>query len=201
MSLAVLDLLKSRRSIRRYTAQAIAPDVLQSILEAAIWAPSAHNRQPWRFAVVETADIKARLARQMGERLRRDRLADGDPVEVIEADVSRSYTRIAGAAVAVLVCVSMRDMDTYPDPRRQAAERQMAIQGAAMAAQNMLLAAHSLGVGACWLCAPLFVPDTVRASLDLPLDWEPQGLITLGYPDGPAKVRGRNALETVAVWR
>lgn len=201
MTEALLVSMKARRSIRRYTSEPIPAGVLQNILEAAIWAPSAHNRQPWRFAVVRSGEAKVALARQMGERLRQDRLADGDPEAVIEADVSRSYARITGAAVAVLVCVSMQAMDTYPDARRQAAEHQMAVQGAAMAAQNLLLAAHTLGVGACWLCAPLFVPDTVRAGLELPPDWEPQGLITLGYPDGPAKVRTRNPLEAVVAWR
>jgi F420 biosynthesis protein FbiB-like protein len=201
MTEAWLGVLKSRHSIRRYTAQSIAPEVLERILEAAILAPSAHNRQPWRFAVVRTPEAKAALANHMGDRLRQDRLADGDPETVIAADVARSYARITGAAVAILVCLSMRDMDKYPDERRQKAEHQMAAQGTAMAAQNLMLAAHTQGVGACWLCAPLFVPDTVRASLNLPNDWEPQGLITLGYPDGPAKVRGRNPLEAVVLWR
>lgn len=201
MSEALLAALKSRRSIRRYTPQPIEPAVLQRILEVAVWAPSAHNRQPWRFAVVRSPEVKATLARHMGEQLRRDRLADGDPEELIEADVNRSYARITGATVAILVCLSMRDMDTYPDQRRQSAEHLMAIQGAAMAAQNLMLAAHAEGLGACWLCAPLFAPDTVRASLELPADWEPQGLLTLGYPEGPIKSKTRNALEAVVAWR
>jgi coenzyme F420-0:L-glutamate ligase / coenzyme F420-1:gamma-L-glutamate ligase len=201
MSEALLSAFKTRRSIRRYTPQPIEAAVLQRILEAAVWAPSAHNRQPWRFAVVRSSEVKATLARHMGEQLRRDRLADGDSEAVIDADVNRSYARINGAAVAILVCLSMRDMDTYPDQRRQSAEHLMAIQGTAMAAQNLMLAAHAEGLGACWLCAPLFAPDTVRASLDLPTDWEPQGLLTLGYPDGTIKSKTRNALEAVVAWR
>ena len=58
----------------------------------------------------------------------------------------------------------------------------MATQSTAMAGQNILLMAQTLGLGACWLCAPLFAPRLVASTLDLPVDWEPQGLITLGYP-------------------
>ncbi len=75
----------------------------------------------------------------------------------------------------------MADMDSYPDDMRQNNERTMAVQSVAMAGQNLLLAAHALGLGACWMCAPLFCPEVVQRTLDLPPDWQPQGLITVGY--------------------
>jgi F420 biosynthesis protein FbiB-like protein len=195
------DALLTRRSIRRYTAQPLPQDTLDRILSAARWAPSAHNRQPWRFAVVQSPSIKATLARTMGEQLRTDRAADGDPQEVIEADVARSYSRITGGPAVIMICLSMSDMDKYPDKRRQEAEHTMAVQGTAMAAQNLMLAAHAEGLGACWLCAPLFAPNAVKDVLGLPRDWEPQGLLTMGYPDGPRKEKARKPLEAVTVWR
>jgi F420 biosynthesis protein FbiB-like protein len=118
----------------------------------------------------------------MGKRLRADLEADNVREAVIEADVNRSYRRITGAPVVIVICLSMEDMDTYPDKRRQRNEWVMAVQSTAMAGQNLLLAAHAAGLGACWMCAPLFVPKLVHAILDLPAGWEPQGLITLGYP-------------------
>jgi len=174
------DLIKSRRSVRRYTAEAIPKETIWRLLEAATWAPSAHNRQPWRFAVSTESADKDRLARAMGARLRADRRADGDDPEDIERDVARSYARLTGAPVLIVVCLSMGNMDTYPDPRRSRNEWIMAAQSTAMAAQNLLLLAHADGLAACWVCAPLFVPDLVRKTLKLPDDWEPQGLITLG---------------------
>jgi F420 biosynthesis protein FbiB-like protein len=160
-----------------------------------MWAPSAHNRQPWRFAVAEAAPVKRRLARAMGARLRADLEADGVPAAVIEKDVGRSYERMTGAPVLVVVCLSMADMDSYPDERRQRNEWIMAVQSTAMAGQNLLLAAHALGLGACWMCAPLFVPGLVRTTLSLPDDWEPQGLITLGYP-AETREKTRTPLQT-----
>jgi coenzyme F420-0:L-glutamate ligase/coenzyme F420-1:gamma-L-glutamate ligase len=195
-------LLRSRRSIRRYTQEPVSDAVLGDILEMAASAPSAHNRQPWRFAVLRESDPKNRLATAMGERLRADRLRDGDPLEAINRDVSRSFARITSAPVVMLVCLTMEDMDRYPDQRRTAAEHQMAVQGVAMATQNLLLAIHAAGLGASLMCAPLFCPDTVRSALELPAQWEPQALITVGYPaDGGKPFRRRKAIENVRVIR
>jgi coenzyme F420-0:L-glutamate ligase/coenzyme F420-1:gamma-L-glutamate ligase len=197
---ALYAIMKSRRSVRRYAEQPIAPELVQRLLEAAIWAPSAHNRQPWRFVVLSSAETRRALAAAMGERLRADLTADGAAPELIERDVSRSYSRISGAPLAIMVCLSMADMDRYPDGRRNEAEYIMAVQSVAMAAQNLLLAAHAEGLGACWMCAPLFCPDVVRNALNLPADWQPQALITLGYP-AAARESSRHALETRVLWR
>ncbi|MBL8145692.1 MAG: nitroreductase family protein [Anaerolineae bacterium] len=194
------EAIRGRRSQRRYTGQAVPRSLIADLLGAAIWAPSAHNRQPWRFAVTDGAAAIERLARAMGERLRHDLAADGVPEAVLEADVGRSYARITGAAAVIIPCLSMADMDVYPDARRMGLERLMAAQSVAMAGQNLLLTAHASGLGACWMCGPLFCPDVVIAALDLPADWEPQGLITLGWP-AEARTKDRAPLETRMLWR
>lgn len=187
-------LMASRRSIRRYREEAIAPEVVEELLRCAANAPSAHNRQPWRFAVLRRQEPKVRLANAMGERLRADRLRDGDSPAAVEADVARSFERISCAPVVVLVATSRAGMDAYPDAARGEAEKVMAIQSTAMAVQNLLLAAHAAGLGACWMCAPLFCPDTVRAALDLPADWQPQAIVTLGLPASAGKPYSRRTL-------
>jgi coenzyme F420-0:L-glutamate ligase/coenzyme F420-1:gamma-L-glutamate ligase len=197
----ILDGIHTRRSIRRYTKQVVDRATIDTALEAATHAPSAHNRQPWRFAVVTSPEAKARLAFAMGERLRADRLADGDSPDVVEVDVSRSYARITAAPVAILVCLTLSDMDQYPDARRGDAEQIMAAQGVAAAIQNLLLAAHALGLGTSWMCAPLFAPDEARIALDLPDDWEPQALVTLGYPAAEPKSKEIKPLSTRVVYR
>jgi coenzyme F420-0:L-glutamate ligase/coenzyme F420-1:gamma-L-glutamate ligase len=191
------ELIARRRSIRRYTQAPVSDDVIKQVLDAAINAPSAHNRQPWRFAVLKDAAAKERLARAMGNRLREDRSRDGDASELIEQDVARSFARITAAPVAIVVSLTMEDMDVYRDARRAAAEHQMAVQGTAMAMQNLLLAAHAAGLGASIMCAPLFCPDVVRASLALPAQWEAQALITMGVPTNAGKTYPRRALSEV----
>jgi len=192
---ALLDLIKSRRSVRRYTSEPIPKQTILRLLEAGSWAPSAHNRQPWRFAVLTRPADKEHLARAMGARLRADRSADGDDPDDIERDVARSFARLTGAPVLIIVCLSLVDMDRYPDARRSHNEWVMAAQSTAMAAQNILLQAQAEGLAACWVCAPLFVPDLVRQTLDLPEDWEPLGLITLGKP-AEERTKTRAPLET-----
>lgn len=194
------SIITERRSIRRYTQQAVPRAIVEQILQAGCWAPSAHNRQPWRFCAMDAPEVKERLARAMGERLRADLTRDNVPVDVIEKDVSRSYERLTGAPVLIVVSLSMADMDTYPDERRSRYEYMMAAQSTAMAGQNILLAAHDAGLGACWMCAPLFCKDVVRETLDLPDDWHPQGIIAMGYP-AQTRTRTREPLKTRLIWR
>lgn len=192
-------LARTRRSIRRYQDEPVPPALVERLLAVAGWAPSAHNRQPWRWAVI-TGAARQRLADAMGEAFRRDLLADGIPPDEVEATVARSRQRIGSAPVLILVCLTMAEMDTYPDARRQACEHLMAVQSVALASQNLLLAAHAAGLGACWLCAPIFCPETVKHVLDLPPDWEPQALITLGWPADGGRERPRKAVEEVTLW-
>ena len=193
-------LVRTRRSIRRYDGRPVARDLLHRLLEAAVWAPSAHNRQPWRFCVVTERATQEALSAAMGARWHADLTADGADPAFIARRVAISHARVTGAGALVVACMSMEEMDAYPDPTRAHAEWTMATQSVALACQNLLLAAHAHGLGACWMCAPLFVPDLVRTVLDLPPAWEPQALITLGYP-AESKERDRAPLETRVVWR
>lgn len=197
---AFTRLIRGRRSIRRYQRRPIERALLSELVEAATWAPSAHNRQPWRFCIVTGDDAKAELSCGMGERWRHDLSADGVDAAIIERRVAISHARIAGAAALVVACATLEAMDHYPDEKRAQAEHTMAIQSVALACQNLLLAAHQHGLGSCWMCAPLFVPEVVRSALDLPAHWAPQALITLGYP-AEEKETDRAPLESRVIWR
>lgn len=176
------ELIRSRRSVRRYAQQPVSHETAEKLLEAAHWAPSAHNRQPWRFVLLHDAATRQRLAEAMAARWEADLLADGaDPAEASRR-AAGSVRRIAGAPLAILPCLDRDALDAYPDPPRQRREWQMGVQSVALACQNLLLAAHQAGLAACWLCAPIFCPDLVQAILDLPSSWEPQALLTVGYP-------------------
>lgn len=199
------SIVRGRRSVRRYRAQPIEQPVLEAVLEAARWAPSAHNRQPWRFAVVVDPAVKGRMSDRMGQQWRSDLQQDGADPNFIERRVAISHARITGAGALIIACVSMEEMDTYSDAERNNAEWLMAVQSVALACQNLLLAAHAHGLGACWMCAPLFVPHLVRDVLDLPDAWHPQALITLGYPaeghSAADKESERKSLDSIVVWR
>lgn len=189
----LLTALRTRRSIRRYLDRPVPPEVIDQLLEAATRAPSSHNSQPWRFAVITTSNVKVQLADRMGERLRADRLRTADRVEQIDRDVARSHERITSAPAIVIVCLSINSNDPH--------ERLMAIQSVAASIQNLLLAAHEVGLGACWMAAPLYCPDVIRDVLQLPDDWDAQALITIGYPADEGKPRGRIDFREITIYR
>jgi F420 biosynthesis protein FbiB-like protein len=193
------SLVKGRRSIRRYEARLVEQQTIEALLEAGTWAPSAHNRQPWRFAVITDSAARETLARRMGDRLRQARLADGDDPRDVEVDATRSYARITSAPLVMVAFLSMEDMDVYPDAERQSAEYLMAVQGVAMAVNNILVAAHAAGLGACWMCAPLFCSDAVVGAVGAPRHWQAQALLTLGYPASKGKPPVRRPLSDVVL--
>ena len=198
---ALLSALTARRSIRQFTNEPVPDETIRRILAAACRAPSAHNRQPWRFAVVRSEKVRRGLAQAMAARHRSDLESDGLQREEIEARLERRRERLEGAPVVIVLCLTMVDMDAYPDARRQAAERTLAIQSLAVAGGHLLLAAHAEGLGACWICAPLFAPEVVREVLDLPADWDPQAAILLGRPAEAGRETLRRAADEVSLWR
>ena len=74
----------------------------------------------------------------------------------------------------------------------------MAIQSVAAAATQLLLAVHADGLGANWICWPLFTPETIRTALELPGTWEPQAMFFIGYPAGSTKPKSVRPLAEVA---
>jgi F420 biosynthesis protein FbiB-like protein len=194
-------ILATRRSIRSYKSDPIIQESLERILTAAGQAPSAHNQQPWRFFVISDVSLKKVLAERMAEKLRQDRLADGDDLTEVEADARRSVSRITSAPVLVVMCLTMEGMDHYEDAERARSEYTMAVQSVAMASENLMLAAHAEGLGTCWMCAPLFAKEVVQEVLELPESWIPQGLITLGYPAEVGRTRDRLPLGETVIWR
>jgi len=172
--------IKTRRSVRKYQKRPVPKELISEVLEAAGWAPSAHNAQPWRFIVLVDPQVKRRLAEAMANAWAADMARD--LVSFEPETVRLRVERFATAPTLVLACLSMEGMAKFPDRERQRCERDLAMQSLAAALQNLLLAAHSLGLGACWFSAPAFCKETVRGILGIPDEVEPEALIAIGYP-------------------
>lgn len=156
----VLRAIRERRSIRVFRSDPIEPEKLEAILEAARWAPSGRNTQPWRFVVVESKEKREELGRV-----------------VTQMDMVRT----APVTIAVL-----RDKDAGYDEVKD-------IQAIGACAQNILLAAHSLGLGACWLGR---VRDPqIEKIIGAKENEELMMLIVIGYPRERPPVRERKPLE------
>lgn len=192
-------LLRSRRSVRKFQDRPVDRELVEEIIEAARWAPSPHGRQPWRFAVLTTQELKLQLADQMGSTWQQNLQMDGQDAETVNIRLEKSRQRILNAPAIIIPCLYLEDLDYYPDERRQADEKTMAIQSIGAAIQNMLLMAYDLGLDAGWMCAPLFCPEVVCKALDLDPRLIPQALITVGYAAADPQRRERLPLSSLIV--
>ena len=196
-----VELIKTRRSIRNFKPVKVSREVVNAILDLAKWAPSAHNAQPWRIIVIDDDAVKAKLATAMGRAWLSDMLKDGVPrskaEEIVEVE---SWQRITESPVVLIACLSMEDMHKYSDRRRQKAEYLMGVQSVSAYIQNLLLLAHYYGLGACWVCAPLFCQNTVRKALGLPREIEPQAMVIMGYAAENPEPPPRKPLEAFSAF-
>lgn len=189
-----------RRTVRFYTAVPVPQEIVRTLLDAALMAPSAHNVQPTRFVVISSPEVKRRLADRMARRWRRDLEQDGTAEAAVRVELRFSLRRFGEAPLLILVGYTMEEMDRYPDRARRAAEETMAVQSAAAAIENLLLVATGHGLGACWCCAPLFCAGVVRRALGLPRTFIPQALLTIGYPAHTPPVPPRKPLDAVVTF-
>ncbi len=171
------ELLRARRSIRRFKPEPVPEAALDRILTTAIHAPSAHNRQPWRFAVVQTPALRDRLAAGLIDKMQTDMRAEGAVELEIQARAANSRRRIREAPLIVVLCRDITDVRL--DTREEAL---MAVQSVAAAGLQLLLAAQAEGLGGNWICWPLYAREQTRFALDLPANWEPQAMLIIGTP-------------------
>lgn len=195
------SLIRGRRSVRAFRQDAVPRGVVEAAIEAAGWAPSPHGRQPWRFVVVESAKRRLGLADAMAATWNAQLHLDGQDEETVRHRLARSRDRLVTAPVLVIPCLYLADLDVYPDADRQQAETIMAIQSLGAAIQNFLLAIHSSGLDAGWMCAPLFCPEVVRDELGLDILLHPHALIPVGYAASDPVRRARMPLDDlIAEW-
>lgn len=150
----VLEAIKGRRSIRAFKSQNISAEIIKKLINAARWAPSAGNIQPWEFIIVRKPEIKRRLAQAaLGAML----IEEASVLIVVCANENRS-SQGYGMRGKTLYC----------------------IQDTAAAIQNIHLVAYSLGLGTCWIGA--FKEEEAREILNIPHGVKPVAIVPVGYP-------------------
>lgn len=194
------EIIISRRTVRRFLKREVEIEKVKELIEAAIWAPSAHNSQPWRFCIITKDEVKEKFSLSMIKKWREDLERDGVEEETIKKLIEDSHERFINSPVIVVVFIDLKDLQRYPDEKRNSYEEIMAIQSASAAIENLLLMAHSLGLGANWRCAPLFAQEEVKEALGVNKSWKPIAAISLGYPDEIPVAPKRRSLEEVTVW-
>jgi nitroreductase len=203
----VLKVIKERRSIRKYKPDPVPDELILKCLEAARWAPTGEDAQPWRFIVVKDPETRKKIgeiARRGSGRRFSVELYTGKMIERLGAHAwpeekrKRVFEKLASgkvsaflaeAPVNIVVCA---DKNTW-DPR----------EDCSAAIQNMLLMAKALGLGTCWVIAPCTdVRDEMRMKelLNIPEEYKIVSVVALGYPDEAPKPRPRKELEEVVFY-
>jgi len=165
----VYEAIKTRRSVRNFLPDDIPDKVIASLLEAAVWAPTAGNAQPWYFYVLRDEYLKKKLT---------------------EAALSQEF--IAQAPVVIIACA---DLDRAQASYAKRGVDLYCLQDTAAAVQNILLCAHAMGLGACWVGA--FDETAAADLLDLPRHHRPVAVIPIGRPGGITRNPGRRPLHEV----
>ncbi|MEO6197551.1 MAG: nitroreductase family protein [Dehalococcoidia bacterium] len=179
----VSDLIRQRRSIRRFLPDPVPPLLVYDLVELACTAPAPHGSKPWRFVYVAFSDAKARLADAMASAWLMELVKGEMPVLEVDRVIKRSRRQISDAPVLLLACLTDQDANEWPDEQRSRGERDMFVQSLGAALQNILLAASERGLSGYLKGAPMFCAPAVREALDLNPTWEPMFLVLLGYPD------------------
>lgn len=198
------EAIKQRRSIRKFQAGVPIPRAdIEAIVQAGCWAPSSTNIQPWRFVVVEDRETISKMAQTVYDKfqaLSKEALGSGDKRIAAFCRFLRSYTSFfAEAPLVIVACTKAYENPVLKMPMSTVIERAKALpdvgvdvtpividtvqKSVAMAIQNMLLKAHSLGYGACPMDGPLAVGEAMRAMLGIEEDLELVMFIPLGVPE------------------
>ena len=188
----LMALVRGRRSVRQFLDKPVDRDLIACTIEAASWAPSASNRQDWLFSVVESSELKAAMATAVRSRW----------LAIVEAhqelgtiDEIRSYSASFGdfETAPVVIAVSASKVSAIQQellgPAGPATAGSFA--SAAMAAQNLMLAAHALGLATCCMTGALAAREELGELLGLGRGRELVCLIALGHtadePPAPAR--------------
>ncbi|RLI30471.1 MAG: nitroreductase family protein [Candidatus Hecatellales archaeon] len=163
------EVLKGRRSIRRYQDKPLDDQVILKILDAARYAPSARNSQPWKFIVIRNRETLRKLS-----------------------EIHRWAWFLKDAAAGI-VCLA----DPRLSPRRFPSDVSCAVE-------NMLLAAHALGVGACWVAVysveSVESEEKVKAIVGIPEPYRVIAIVSLGWPAETPPPKSLRPLEEVVYW-
>ncbi len=164
----ISEIIKTRRSIRKFTDEPVSDEIIDGIIESGTWAPSGMNNQPWKFAVIKDSVLKKKISNLT------------------------HYSKTVMNANA-LIAVFLDHSSGYDNTKD--------IQAIGACIQNMLLAIHSMGLGAVWLGEILKSKDKVLELFEGPEEFELMAVIALGHPEGKGGKGKRNGPEEKVFFR
>ena len=203
------EIMANRRSVRKFKAQRPDSETIKSLIQAAGQAPSANNKQPWRFFILNDKgkiDTLAELVREAAKLI-------GQHVEPAFQETFAGYSEyfvsFINAPVVIAPCFSELGTlsqlvdDNLPETQREQIremERKSSLMSIACAIQNLMLTAHASGLGTTCLTGPLISAVEIEKFLKIPPSWRLAALIPVGYPDEEPKKTQRQPVERIIRW-
>lgn len=208
---AILELLRARRSVRAFEARPVPRDVLARLVEAAITAPSATNRQPWRFTVVTGGALRAEVvgavrARVEGLRavVRQGHHGDdlGDRWDYLWGALETAPTLVVPQyrVHADLLAELLASGGAPPGEVPATAGMHVEVCGTSAAVMALLLQAQAEGLGTCWMSGPMLAEDRLVPLLGIRAPWRMLGVVAVGHPAGPVAPTRRRPVAQVVEW-
>lgn len=209
----ILDVIVSRRTVRQYKADPIPDKLLDSVLEAARWAPTGHSDQPWKLIVVKDPETKKKIGRLQ-------RLAVGTRETAYYGIGARQVPRIQAIKDPEQKAAALKASYASPDSQMLSNAAVLVVVLGSMLAgelnvpydlcacmENMILEAHSLGIGSCWVHAPVAgTRDALKFKklLKIPTgmgEYKIIAVLSLGWPrEGQPPPRTKKPLEAIVDW-
>jgi nitroreductase len=196
----MIEEIYTRRSIRKFSKKEVNKEIIIDILNAGIAAPSAKNRQPWKFIVVE-GDEKERMLSALQKGIDKEGKGQGILKQSSQYIKSAEYTlQIMRQAPVVIFILDTQGRSLYQALSVEDKVYERAnIQSIGAAIQNMSLEAVRLGIGSLWICDIFFAYDDLNLWLDT--NGEMVAALALGYADENPSARPRNSICEVTEWR
>lgn len=198
----LLTAIKTRRSVRNFADEPVEKEDLNKILEAANWAPSARNQQPWRFIVIKNKELSEQLAAEVHKKLddieeKARKETDSQLLEKVR-HYRVPFTFFSRAPITVAV-VQTPYIGTglAKEVGVDASKYDSALQSISAAIQNFLLAAHALNYGSCWMTGPLIAYPEVSKLLNIKEDEQLVALLPLGKYSLAPKAKPRKSTDQV----
>ena len=178
-----MQAIKTRRSVRKYLDKPVSKETIEQLIEAAVLAPSAMNCQPWAFGVIQGKD-KLKGYSDQAKAFILENLDKFPILSRYKDTLSNPESNLFYGTSTLLIIYSK---NVGPNPRVDCA----------LAAENVMLAARSMGLGTCWigLSIALLNSPEAKKELGVPEDYDVVAPIIIGYPDGEMPPTPRTAPE------
>ena len=198
----IYQIIQTRRSIREYSSEIPDEAKIMRVIEAAFWAPSPANLQPWKFLIIKDKEIKNRMVEVVVSRMKENPKNSAMSNSVKESRLNYQPYYLSFKEAPVVIAVLYKPYPSHLVCGEQLVKnddigRLISAQSVGAAIQNMLLAMTSEGLGGCWMTGPLIAKREIENILEIDYPWELLTLVSLGFPLRVPKAPRRKPIRAV----